>query len=544
MLNRLTGVIFWIFYVSSFAQETPTDPVSLKNGAELIGLKLPNYEAFYGIPFAEPPVGPLRFKNPVSKSPPAGKFKAQAPSDVCAQPDLLDPTGQKILGSEDCLYLNVYRPTTNASNSTLDVLFYLHGGAYFYGSAHPAVTGPSYLMDNGSVILVTSQYRLNTLGFLATGDDASPGNFAMKDQVMALKWVKDNIKSFGGDPDSITIAGQRAGASSVHMLTMSPLSKDLMKGVMVFSGSAIGPWNYPTEDPLALARQHATILNVPKAQNLSTTDLVEELRKIPFQDIIRTVPLMKLWGYDPLTLYRPVVEPAGEGAFLTQSPYSILKKGNYAKVPIVFSLVENEGAIRSLTLIKDPVQSNAYNNDFDNLLPKLMELKLKGDKKNNFTEQIKQRFSLENGLSDANSEAGMQQLYNERSFYFPAYRTLQLHLQSSDAPVFFYKFAYRGEHSFLKDTDDLIYLIPSSIQIPTGLNAADKAASVEFVKFIVNFVLTQKPLNSPQCKKLDPMCDYLKFFKNPKTGALDTKVTNEFDTSMVDFWDQLQEILL
>lgn len=107
----------------------------------------------------------------------------------------------------------------------LPVIVFIHGGAFFSGSPSPAVLGPQYFMNTGQVIFVTIAYRLGALGFLSTGDQNSPGNFGLKDQSMALNWVKNNVQRFGGNPANVTIMGVSAGAASVHMHMMSPLSK-------------------------------------------------------------------------------------------------------------------------------------------------------------------------------------------------------------------------------------------------------------------------------------------------------------------------------
>lgn len=266
-------------------------------------------------------------------------------------------------------------------------------------------------MDNGSVILVSIQYRLNTLGFLATGDPTSPGNYGLKDQALALLWVKENIKAFGGDPDSITIMGHSAGSGSVHFLMMSPLSKHLIKSVIAISGSAIAPWNYPTEDPLELARHHARILNVTNADQLNSTQLVEKLREVPAKDLILSVPKLKLFGVDPLTLYRPVVEPMNSpDAFLTETPYEIMKRGGMAKVPTMFGLVPNESSVRALSLIYNETQRQEFNRKMDEIIPFILELKLKGKAARDFTRKIQRRYNLTSGIADMESELGVQQV--------------------------------------------------------------------------------------------------------------------------------------
>lgn len=129
-----------------------------------------------------------------------------------------------VSGEEDCLYLNLYRPLRTADRTLLPVIVYIHGGAFFSGTAHPAVLGPQYFMNTGKVIVVTIAYRLGVLGFLSTGDRTIPGNFGLKDQTMALRWVQRNVQKFGGNPANVTIMGVSAGAASVHMHMMSPLS--------------------------------------------------------------------------------------------------------------------------------------------------------------------------------------------------------------------------------------------------------------------------------------------------------------------------------
>ncbi|TMW40065.1 hypothetical protein DOY81_014855, partial [Sarcophaga bullata] len=127
----------------------------------------------------------------------------------------------------------------NRSNfDKLPVMVYIYGGGWFSGTANPAITGPEYIMDTEEVILVTFSYRLGAFGFLSTGDNSIPGNFGLKDQLLALKWVQRNIADFGGDPEKVTIFGQSAGAISAHMHMLSSQSQGLFRGVIALSGTA------------------------------------------------------------------------------------------------------------------------------------------------------------------------------------------------------------------------------------------------------------------------------------------------------------------
>lgn len=299
------------------------------------------------------------------------------------------------MGSEDCLYLNVYRPHKRryTRHTRLPVMVYIHGGAFFSGAMDKSILGPKYFMATGEVILVVIQYRLSALGFLSTGDAASPGNFGLKDQVVAMQWVKDNIGSFGGDPNLITIFGQSAGGASVHMHMLSPLAKGLFSQVIAMSGSAVGPYNYPTPDPLKLAQKHARLVGVTDADSLSTTELVERLREIPAGDLTTSVAGLKFFDVDSLTVYRMVLEPSDlEGAYLTETPLELLRQGKFAKVPFMTGLVEVEGAVRAAAIITNQTTLNEFNSRVEELVPLLMELQLEGNELLNFTGQILDRY--------------------------------------------------------------------------------------------------------------------------------------------------------
>ena len=123
-------------------------------------------------------------------------------NSVCVQMDF----HEKIQGIEDCLHLNIYVPETKKSGK-LPVMFWIHGGGFFAGSASPDFYGPEHFLDH-DIILVTINYRLGPLGFLTLGNDLMPGNLGLRDQILALEWVQENIAQFGGDPKKVTIAGR------------------------------------------------------------------------------------------------------------------------------------------------------------------------------------------------------------------------------------------------------------------------------------------------------------------------------------------------
>lgn len=182
-----------------------------------------HYLSFKGIPFAAPPVGELRFKDPEPPAPWEGiRDASKNAGDVCAQ--LEQSSGQAVIGSEDCLYLNIYIPYNVYRTRGNPVMVWIHGGAYLIGSGNDTHKRPDYLMAK-DVILVSINYRLGALGFLNLNHEVASGNQGLKDQVAALKWIKENIEIFGGDSNNITVFGVSAGSACTHFLTLSPLSK-------------------------------------------------------------------------------------------------------------------------------------------------------------------------------------------------------------------------------------------------------------------------------------------------------------------------------
>ncbi|GFR68028.1 carboxylic ester hydrolase [Elysia marginata] len=206
----------------------------------------PTIFRYLGVPFARPPIGDLRFQAPVPAVPWAGVKDAFAVSPQCWQPDY-SPMVSLLDNSEDCLYLNIYTPARDSSAGLLPVMVWIHGGGYFLG------TGSTYngtkLARQGGVVVVTINYRLGVFGFLSTEDSTMPGNYGLLDQIQAIKWVRDNIANFGGDPNSVTIFGQSAGSSSVSLLMLSPLAKGLFHRAIMESGVSLALWAhvYPTQ---------------------------------------------------------------------------------------------------------------------------------------------------------------------------------------------------------------------------------------------------------------------------------------------------------
>lgn len=208
----------------------PFEKVEISSGT-IKGVANEAFITYKGIPYAEPPVGDLRWIAPVEKAAWEGTLEAKSYSKACPQ-SVAVGTGQVMPWDEDCLYLNVFRP--NDTKKDMPVMVFIHGGGYVNGGASLATYEASWLSLKG-VIIVTLNYRLGQLGFVAIPDTEIKGNYGTLDQIAALEWVKKNISAFGGDPENVTIFGESAGAMSVG--TMIALRPDLFKRAIIESGT-------------------------------------------------------------------------------------------------------------------------------------------------------------------------------------------------------------------------------------------------------------------------------------------------------------------
>ncbi|CAH0399091.1 unnamed protein product [Chilo suppressalis] len=234
------------------------------------------YYSFYGIRYAEPPVGPRRFQRPVRRDL-VGELNATSACQKCPQPDPNAP--QRMIGHEDCLCLNLFSPKMPGEERGSPVIFFIHGGNYRTGSASPY--GGKHLTQEDT-ILVVAQYRLGSLGFISNGQKEASGNAALFDIYVALNWVKDYIQFFGGDPTRITVMGQGSGGSAASLMALSSEGRS-SDGVVALSGTALSPGAVRT-DPAKHAQELAKRTGCPETP---VERLVLCLKKLPPEQIIK-----------------------------------------------------------------------------------------------------------------------------------------------------------------------------------------------------------------------------------------------------------------
>ncbi len=322
------------------------DTVKTANGVlEGTGPQATGVREFKGVPFAAPPVGDLRWQPPQPAKDWTGTRPATQFGPRCMQLPLFGDMGFRSNGmSEDCLYLNIWTPAKKAG-AKLPVMVYFFGGGFQAGDgSEPRYDGES-LAQRG-IVAITISYRLGIFGFMAHPEltKESPhhasGNYALLDMNAALKWVKQNVAAFGGDPNKITIAGESAGSIAVSAQMASPLSKDLIAGAIGESGSILGA--LPAV-PLAQAEESGTKF----AAAVGATNLAA-LRAMTGQQLLDAVAKPGA----------PRFSPTVDGYFFPEAPIEIFKAGKQAHVPLLAGWNSEEQGARAIFQRDEPTQEN------------------------------------------------------------------------------------------------------------------------------------------------------------------------------------------
>ncbi|XP_011690277.1 PREDICTED: esterase E4-like, partial [Wasmannia auropunctata] len=296
------------------------------------------YIAFRGIPYAKPPIGELRFKDPVPAEPWSGNRDASKHGNVSVQMNLFT---REIEGDEDCLYLNVYTTKIEPSKKRA-VMVYLHGGGFYLGSGDALFYGPDYIVRK-DVVLITLNYRLGVLGFLNLYDKVATGNQGLKDVIMALRWIQKNISEFGGDPENVTIFGESVGGAIVHYLTLSPLAKGLFHKAILQSGVVRCPWAFTEREPhlnkaFLLAEKFGKVTADPKVA-------YEFLKTIDAKKLIETEQkslLTETERQQHSLIFTPSVDHESANPFFPEDPETFMCRE--AKVPLLLGFTSREGS--------------------------------------------------------------------------------------------------------------------------------------------------------------------------------------------------------
>lgn len=481
------------------------------------------YAAFTGIPYAKPPVADLRLMPPEPAPAWTGVFNATKVRPICFQESFLRYQ-HGLQGQEDCLYITVQTPKIDAS---YPVMVYVHGGGFNFGWPGSAMKA-RYFMDE-DVVLVTFSYRLGYLGFLSLEDDVLPGNYGLKDQILALEWVKREIKNFGGNPDKITAFGISAGGASTHYLCSSPKAKALLKGCISQSGIGGSIWSLHVPGD---ARQTAIDFAQRNGCDMQNSSKVLScLQTLPTEVFIRSIDVLHLSNFPG-----PVIENISETAVITQWP------STHSDFPWIAGVMANEGQLFT-EYIKDfatTSQKLAFYLGGNIVLAKALRL----PHAFRATYQITRRFFHLRDFFCLLS--GYEKFFTELFWLYPSFMAMDRHA----GPKYFYKFSYTGGPTLWEQAsnkslnmdgachgNDAPYFFDLSNYFePQGWpSPKDIKLSQNLIKMWVNFAKHQVPgTDVLQWDQFGKDANYLEI----TNSGLNMKKYSDYK-DIIDFWNEI-----
>ena len=462
-LLLLTGL--WMAAADSYAQ--PLMKTHVETGdveATADGADLAIYKA---IPYAAPPVGDLRWKEPQPAKPWSGVLKAEEYGPWPPQPSRRDGSHPKM--SEDCLYLGIATPAKSAADR-LPVMVWIHGGGF--QTEHYGGDLWTSLARRG-VVVVSVEYRTGALGFMAHPEltkeskNGHSGNYGLLDQIFALKWVQRNIANFGGDPSKVTIFGESAGAISCSILCGSPLAKGLFHGCISQSGGSFAPWQDGGRTLMANASQKGA-----------------EQQGLAFQKHLKKKSLKQLRQMDALALAGDNVGfggfwPCVDGYVITDDLYRNYERGEYNDVPVIAMTNSDEGV-----LFMGPVSSEQYNESAKRTFGQ-------------FADEAKRVYP---GNTDEEAYFSSCDTFRDMGFAWPSFAWVSLQSKTGKSPAYAAYLAQPSTMSFagnkkrrgVAHADDILYLNNAFLSQPDKFPA--EAAVAEIIQqYWVNFAKTGNP---------------------------------------------------
>ncbi|XP_069822443.1 fatty acyl-CoA hydrolase precursor, medium chain-like [Dendropsophus ebraccatus] len=526
MAFLLLTLLLWPLFLGTLGSEQDSDPQvvtqygKLQGKTQTVKETTRTVQAFYGVPFAKPPVGSLRFAAPEPPEPWSSVREAKEHAPLCIQnPIVLEqmkgffkvPPPIPPL-SEDCLYLNIFTPADREMDSKLPVMVFIHGGGLRSGGA--AMFEGTALSAFENVVVVSMQYRLGLLGFFSNGDDKIPGNYGFLDQVAALKWVNENIVNFGGDPNLVTIFGESAGGISVSALLMSPMSRGLFHRAIAESGVALIPHLLAEKDQ-DLSSTQKIVSNVSACNPASLLDCLRDKTEHEISVISGSLNHIPFPGRI-------------DGKFIPKPAVELLTEKAVAPVPFIIGVNNHEFGYmipRGINITnleegipRDQVELILRKIHLMDLRPEIHTL-IMDEYFGNTTDPMKIRDSLLDLCGDV-------------MFVIPALRTAHYH-RDSGFPVYFYEFQHRPslfkdiKPDYVKaDHGDEIFFVVGGPFLDEGIMFAgpdteeEKTLSKAVMKYWANFAQNGDP-NGPglvQWPQYDQNEGYLQINLNPSTA--------------------------
>ncbi|XP_030753700.1 esterase FE4-like [Sitophilus oryzae] len=510
---------------------TVTIPQGSLEGGEGQDIDGNQFYKFLGIPYAKPPVGDLRFKEPVNAESWEGVRNATVEGSSCVQ---------KSGGSEDCLYLNVYTRNLPTENSTdlKAVMVWIHGGSFTSGSGSPTIYGPEFLLTE-DVIVVSINYRLGLLGFIRFKNESLgvPGNMGFKDQVKALEWVQNNIVYFNGDPNNVTIFGESAGSASVHYHVLSPLSIEFFQKAILQSGAALDSWADDSDhDPIALAQ----LLN-PLTTITSESEALSIFQQLSAEAIfvVQSLLLLNETSGSKKSIGLSI-EPPSPTAFISRNPIDIITSGEYNQVPLIIGYNNREGILFNAERKQYNIEAKP-----EYFVPHNVDFYGNETERQYYLDKIQEKY-----LSGSNDDDNVIDVMTDAYFVAGIIGSAQNHARTSASNVYLYKLSLDTQLNFMKiyygltefwgasHGDDLGYLFKTLLNTTIESGSVEETSLRRLVKLWTNFAKYDNP--TPELEDVGITWPAVSA-EQLNTLHIDANLTVEVnpESETVEFWKEL-----
>ncbi len=476
VMRNLLALLFAVVCAAGCVRGDEPDPVRTTGGL-VQGVREGEVVVYKGIPLAEPPLGDLRWRAPRPARHWEGVLAAREYKPQCSQVGPPLPTMPVEPVSEDCLYLNLWMPAASAKRTKLPVMVYLHGGAFRLGSPSTPLYHGHKLASTHQVITVNLAYRVGPIGFLvhpelsAESEHKVSGNYSLLDMIAGLRWVRDNIESFGGDRENVTIVGHSAGAWAVNKLMISPLARGLFHAVIAQSGGDMGPARTP--EGMAILRD-AEKSGVAFAATLGAHS-ISELRRVSAEAISSA----RFDGL-PEIPHSNAALPIVDGYVIPDDTYQLYAAGKQADVPLLIGYNADEGAYL-FRPIETAANIAATRRTYGSLADRFL--------------------ALYPAATEAESARSQVRLAAESSFGWQIWSWARIHARTSHRKVFFYYFSTERDNGH---GAELPYVF--LYEFGGGWSAQQREMGAKMSTYWTNFAKAGNPNGPglPQWSAFDP----------------------------------------